>query len=89
VEAPVGSTVTITVSTGPEQTEVPNVEGEEEDTAQQILEDEGFQVQVEDVDGPPPLDGTVVDQDPEGGTEANEGSTVTIFVARFNEEEGD
>ena len=89
VEAPVGSTVNITVSTGPEQTEVPNVEGEEEDTAQQILEDEGFQVQVEDVDGPPPLDGTVVDQDPEGGTEANEGSTVTIFVARFNEEEGD
>ncbi|MGH3007102.1 MAG: Stk1 family PASTA domain-containing Ser/Thr kinase [Gaiellaceae bacterium] len=89
VEAPVGSTVTITVSTGPEQTEVPNVEGEDEDTAQQILEDEGFQVQVEDVDGPPPLDGTVVDQDPEGGTEANEGSTVTIFVARFNEEEGD
>jgi eukaryotic-like serine/threonine-protein kinase len=89
VEAPVGSTVTITVSTGPEQVEVPSVEGEEEDTARQILEDAGFQVQVEEVPGPPPDDGTVVDQDPDGGTEADRGSTVTIVVARFVEEEGE
>ena len=89
VEAPAGSTVTITVSTGPEQTEVPNVEGDDEDAARQILEDAGFQVQVEDVAGPPPADGTVVDQDPEGGTQADPGSTVTIFVARFNEDEGE
>ncbi len=89
VEAPVGSTVTITVSTGPEQVEVPGVEGEEEDTARQILEDAGFQVQVEEVPGPPPEDGTVVDQDPDGGTEADRGSTVTIVVARFVEEEGE
>jgi eukaryotic-like serine/threonine-protein kinase len=89
VEAPVGSTVTITVSTGPEQVEVPGVEGEEEDTARQILEDAGFQVQVEEVPGPPPDDGTVVDQDPDGGTEADRGSTVTIVVARFVEEEGE
>ncbi|HYY77434.1 MAG TPA: Stk1 family PASTA domain-containing Ser/Thr kinase [Gaiellaceae bacterium] len=89
VEAPVGSTVTITVSTGPEQVEVPDVEGEEEDTARQILVDAGFQVQVEEVPGPPPDDGTVVDQDPDGGTEADRGSTVTIVVARFVEEEGD
>jgi serine/threonine-protein kinase len=89
VEAPVGSTVTITVSTGPEQVEVPDVEGEEEDTARQILVDAGFQVQVEEVPGPPPDDGTVVDQDPDGGTEADRGSTVTIVVARFVEEEGE
>ena len=89
VEAPVGSTVTITVSTGPEQVEVPDVEGEEEDTARQILVDAGFQVQVEEVPGPPPEDGTVVDQDPDGGTEADRGSTVTIVVARFVEEEGE
>jgi eukaryotic-like serine/threonine-protein kinase len=88
VEAPVGSTVTITVSTGPEQVEVPNVEGEEEGDAEQILGDAGFQVEVQEVPGPPPQDGTVVDQDPDGGTQADQGSTVTIFVARFMEDEG-
>ena len=88
VEAPVGSTVTITVSTGPEQVEVPDVEGEDEGDAEQILGDAGFQVEVQEVPGPPPQDGTVVDQDPDGGTQADQGSTVTIFVARFMEDEG-
>ncbi|MGH3091835.1 MAG: PASTA domain-containing protein, partial [Gaiellaceae bacterium] len=55
---------------------------------QQVLEDAGFQVQVEEVPGPPPQDGTVVDQDPDGGTQADQGSTVTIFVARFTEDGG-
>jgi serine/threonine-protein kinase len=84
VEAPVSSTVTITVSTGPEQVEVPNVVGEEEDSARQILGDAGFQVQVEEeptTDSDE--DGIVFDQDPDGGTQADRGSTVTIFVARF------
>jgi len=89
VEAPVGSTVTITVSTGPEQVEVPDVEGEEEGDASQILEEAGFQVQVEEVPGPPPQDGSVVDQDPGGGSQADGGSTVTIFVARSMEGEGE
>jgi serine/threonine-protein kinase len=88
VEAPVGSTVTITVSTGPEQVEVPDVEGEEEGDAEQILGDAGFQVEVQEVPGPPPQDGTVVDQDPNGGTQADQGSTVTIFVARSTEDQG-
>jgi beta-lactam-binding protein with PASTA domain len=89
VEAPVGSTVTITVSTGPEQVDVPDVEGEEEGDASQILEEAGFQVQVEEVPGPPPQDGSVVDQDPGGGSQADGGSTVTIFVARSMEGEGE
>jgi beta-lactam-binding protein with PASTA domain len=64
------------------------VEGEEEGDAEQILGDAGFQVEVQEVPGPPPQDGTVVDQDPDGGTQADQGSTVTIFVARFMEDEG-
>ncbi|HEX2044780.1 MAG TPA: Stk1 family PASTA domain-containing Ser/Thr kinase [Gaiellaceae bacterium] len=88
VEATVGSTVTITVSTGPEQAEVPNVVGEDEESARQILEDAGFDVQVDEVFGPPPQEGLVVDQDPDGGTQADEGSTVTIVVARLEEDPG-
>jgi serine/threonine-protein kinase len=89
VEAPVGSTVAITVSTGPEQAEVPNVVGEDEETARQILQDAGFEVRVEEIPGPPPQDGLVVDQDPDGGTEAEEGSTVTIVVARLEQDAGE
>src|ERR671919_433178 len=89
VEAPVGSTVTITVSTGPEQQEVPNVVGDDEDSARQTLEDAGFRVQVEEQPtDDQDQDGLVFDQDPGGGTQADQGSTVTIFVARFAESGG-
>jgi serine/threonine-protein kinase len=84
-EAPKGSTVQITVSTGPEQATVPDVVNEDEDTARQILRDAGFSVIVSRVDtADPSQDGVVVEQDPEGGTETESGSTVRIFVARLS-----
>ncbi len=90
VEAPVGSTVTITVSTGPEQQEVPNVVGDDEDSARQTLEGAGFQVRVEEEPtDDPEQDGLVFDQEPDGGTQADQGSTVTIFVARFTDGGGE
>jgi serine/threonine-protein kinase len=83
-EAEKGSTVTITVSTGPSTTTVPNVVGEEKQQAQQDLKDAGFKVKVETV----PVtdasqDNIVQDQNPDGGTEAAKGSTVTISVGKF------
>jgi eukaryotic-like serine/threonine-protein kinase len=85
VEAPRGSTVQITVSSGPSQADVPDVIGEDETTAKETLRDAGFKVRVERTDtSDPTQDGLVVEQDPPGETQADEGSTVTIVVARFS-----
>jgi serine/threonine-protein kinase len=84
VEAPRGSTVQITVSTGPELLPIPDVVDEEMTNARAILRDAGFRSDVirQDVDDPE-LDGIVLSQEPVGGTEAPEGTTVTIVVGRF------
>jgi len=59
---------------------VPSVLGEKEDTATETLEAEGFEVETEDFESPSPA-GTVVEQDPRAGTDAEEGSTVTLSVS--------
>jgi eukaryotic-like serine/threonine-protein kinase len=85
-EAAKGSTVTITISTGPELTTVPDVIGEDTATARAMIRDAGLRpstVFQEVTD--PSQDGIVVDQDPPGGTEVEPGSTVTILVGRFVE----
>jgi eukaryotic-like serine/threonine-protein kinase len=79
-----GSTVQITVSSGPQTVTVPNVEGQDEDSARQELEDAGFEVKVEEQPTDDPLqDGIVLNQDPEPNTKAPPGSTVTIHVGKF------
>jgi beta-lactam-binding protein with PASTA domain len=86
VEAEKGSTVQITVSTGPEQATVPDVVGQDVETARENLRDAGFRVRVERVDTTDPTqDGIVLEQDPDGDSEADPGSQVTIFVGRFME----
>jgi beta-lactam-binding protein with PASTA domain/predicted Ser/Thr protein kinase len=84
VEAPKGSTVRITISTGPESVTVPDVVGQDEDSARATLEEAGFRVEVreQEVDDPF-LQGFVVDQNPAGGVRADPGSTVRIVVGRF------
>jgi eukaryotic-like serine/threonine-protein kinase len=78
-----GSTVQITVSTGPETTTVPNVVGEQRQQAENDLEDAGFEVEVvEEETDDETQNNLVVDQDPEGGSQAQPGSTVTITVAK-------
>jgi eukaryotic-like serine/threonine-protein kinase len=81
---PVGSTVTVFVSSGP--LEVPNVVGLTEDEATTRLERAGFEVAVEEDEDTPSEPGTVLDQDPEGLESAVRGSVVTIVVSRFVEE---
>jgi beta-lactam-binding protein with PASTA domain/tRNA A-37 threonylcarbamoyl transferase component Bud32 len=83
-QAEPGSTVQISVSTGPEQQTVPDIVDEDAQTARQELRDAGFSVQMQDVETlDPNEDGIVLDQDPPGGNEADPGSTVTLFVGRF------
>jgi eukaryotic-like serine/threonine-protein kinase len=81
-----GSVVTITVAVepaAPEQVEVPDVTGEPVASAVRTLSAAGFEVQqVERQIPTPDGDGTVIEQDPAGGT-AEDGSTVRIVIARY------
>jgi beta-lactam-binding protein with PASTA domain/predicted Ser/Thr protein kinase len=79
-----GSTITLTVSKGPTQKGVPNVEGSDEQTARSQLEASGFKVHVVKEDTTDPqLEGSVLSQDPVGGTQAKPGSKVTITVGHY------
>ena len=78
-----GSTVHLTVSNGPNPTtvEVPNVVGQDQQTATSTLQGAGFQVQTIMVPPPDPSQtGKVVDEEPTAGSRAPKGSTVTIYV---------
>jgi eukaryotic-like serine/threonine-protein kinase len=79
-----GGTVTLFVSKGPKQTTVPDVTSQDEASARQVLEQSGFSVDVQDQDtSDPAQDGIVLSQDPNGGTKAKAGTTVTIVVGRL------
>jgi membrane peptidoglycan carboxypeptidase len=82
--ADLGISVRLEVSNGkPPRTEVPGVIGMGEDPAVAALEDAGFLVEVVfEVVKDEGKVGTVVRQDPPGGTPAAEGSTVTIVVGK-------
>jgi len=73
-----GGKVTLVVSKGPEMVKVPDVERKQEDEARAILERAGFKVEVQRFLGG--AFGTVRLQDPEGGSMAPKGSTVTLTV---------
>jgi eukaryotic-like serine/threonine-protein kinase len=83
-QAQPGSTVQITVSTGPENVPVPNVLEMDEESAIQTLEGGGFSVDVQDEEVQDPnLDGVVLDQSPAPDEEVEPGSEVTIVVGRL------
>jgi serine/threonine-protein kinase len=82
-EATRGSTVQITISTGPEQVRVPAVEGLSEGDATDALDELGFNVESECVVVTDPEQvGFVQDTDPEANTLVESGSTVTIKVGQ-------
>ena len=83
-QATKGSTVTITVSSGPSTTTVPDEVGQDKQVAIDDLKANGFKVDVQNVAcGDPNQDNIVQDQDPAGGSDAPTGSTVSIFVCKF------
>jgi eukaryotic-like serine/threonine-protein kinase len=73
--------VTLYVSTGVAPVAVPDVEGQQENVAQTTLEHAGFQVAVQTDSTSTQPSGTVVNQNPVGGTKVAPGSKVTIFVS--------
>jgi beta-lactam-binding protein with PASTA domain len=80
-EAKMGSIVTVTVSSGAEVVTVPDVLGVSESLARGELERAGFVVNAETEESDAP-EGTVIEQDPGGGSRVEEGSQVTIVVSR-------
>jgi eukaryotic-like serine/threonine-protein kinase len=63
-----------------EKREVPRATGKQLVEARALMERAGFEVETERVQSSQPFD-QVVDQDPNGGEEADEGSTVTLEVS--------
>jgi serine/threonine-protein kinase len=78
----VGSTVTLVISTGPEQVTVPAVEGDGVDAARAELERVGLEVSIAREETNASAPDTVIGQDPAGGTEVEKGTTVTLTVAQ-------
>jgi beta-lactam-binding protein with PASTA domain len=78
-----GSTVTLHVSRGPEQVEVPDVTGESQENARSALEGAGLRVgEVTEEESQEAEPGTVLDQDPAGGARVDDGSAVDLTVAK-------
>jgi serine/threonine-protein kinase len=74
------STVTLVLSSGPEQVEVPDVVGQDEEDAVATLRGKGLSAVVREKASTEP-EGTVVSQSPAGGQQIDQGSSVTIFVS--------
>ncbi|MFJ8695158.1 Stk1 family PASTA domain-containing Ser/Thr kinase [Streptomyces roseolilacinus] len=72
--------ISVWVSQGAEKVKVPNVLEQSEELAKSNLENEKFTVKVETEESEKP-EGTVIKQDPEGGTEHEKGTKVTITIA--------
>jgi beta-lactam-binding protein with PASTA domain/predicted Ser/Thr protein kinase len=65
----------------PDQKKVPNVVGKRSDTAAQILQNAGFEVDIVPIQSDTVAEGRVAGQRPDPGAEADEGSVVTITVS--------
>ncbi|MTE19970.1 Stk1 family PASTA domain-containing Ser/Thr kinase [Streptomyces sp. TRM43335] len=76
-----GETITLIMSKGPSEIDVPDVKGDNADEAERELREAGFEVERETEVSDQPA-GTVIEQDPAGGSTAKPESTVTITVAR-------
>ncbi|MEU9293586.1 Stk1 family PASTA domain-containing Ser/Thr kinase [Streptomyces sp. NPDC048266] len=76
-----GGTIQVYVSEGAPLTEVPDVVEQSQERAEESLKDKGFKVKVEqeESDEDP---GTVLRQNPQGGTKAEKNSEITITVAK-------
>ena len=78
-----GSSVTLTVSSGPQQATVPDVVGQQREDAANLLRERGLSRDVREKSSDQP-EGTVVSQTPAAGTRVDEGTSVTIFVSNGN-----
>jgi serine/threonine-protein kinase len=79
---PAGSTVTLTVSSGPERVTMPDVTGQSETDARAALEALGLTVTSQQQPSGNTPAGTVLAQSPAKGTKLTKGATVTLTVAK-------
>jgi len=77
-----GSTVTLSVSTGPALVAVPAVAGSEQARAERILEEAGLKPVVERKSSADVEVGVAIGTEPEGGTEISIGSRVTLLISK-------
>ena len=77
-----GSSVTLVVSSGKTQVDVPNVVGKSFDEASSTLQAAGFKVTRKDKESDTEDPGTVLAQDPKGGGQVDSGSTIALTVAK-------
>ena len=77
-----GTTVTLLLSTGKEQVEVPDVTGQNVDEASTELQNRGFEIAPKDQPTDDEDPGTVLSQSPSAGQKIDKGSTITLTVAR-------
>jgi serine/threonine-protein kinase len=80
-EVEVGSTVTLTVSSGPDVAVVPNLVLKTQAEAERLLEEVGLVAKVTPREDPDAEPGFVIEQNPAEGEEVPPGSTVEIFVS--------
>jgi eukaryotic-like serine/threonine-protein kinase len=78
---PAGSKVTINVSNGPKKVSVKNVVGLSQTAAETALQGQGLQTAARTAPRSTKPQGTVVRQDPAGGTQVAPNSKVTIWVS--------
>jgi eukaryotic-like serine/threonine-protein kinase len=76
-----GTTVTLVVSRGKQKVAVPDVVGSAREDAERTIQDAGLQVSASEEESEE-APGTVLRQDPAGGTEIAKGKTVSIVVAK-------
>jgi eukaryotic-like serine/threonine-protein kinase len=80
-----GSTVTITVSSGPKLAKVPVLVGSQRSVAVQQIRGRGLSPSVEEEEGSAPA-GEVIRQSPSAGSELPRGSSMTIVVSEGEEQ---
>jgi serine/threonine-protein kinase len=85
-DADEGSTVTLAVSSGPGEIEVPDVDNQTFEDAERILVEQGFEVERQDEANENVDAGRVVRTNPPGGTPAPQGSTVIVVVSSGREQ---
>lgn len=79
------TTITLSISSGPESSSVPNVVGQDQVGASSLLESAGFKVSVKQSYSDSVEQGKVISQSPSGSTTVSPGSTVTITVSQGKE----
>jgi len=81
-------TITLVISSGPDQVQVPSVQGLSEENARTLIETAGLAMATSDQQVlNPGQDGQVLSQSPGAGSQANPGDTVTVVIGRFREPE--